>query len=386
MSRMGKKLRICGMASNCGARTLLAVVVVVLTPPTTGFGWSPPRYGTVEEFQRAMARPLEDVVFSSGTPLRRAVDRLTETQGVAIFLDRRLDPGLGIELAARDQSLAHVLDRLAAQCGGVVSHVGPVAYLGPRNQTANLAQIVQQRRRDAEALPRALARRATAMRPWQWDMLAVPRDLLTDLAEQGGVTIDGMEQVPHDLWPAAALPPLAWTDRMSLVLAGFGLTFEFVTRQQQVRLVPLVPGELTVRSYSVNLTDEQRKLLTAEFPSARLRFSDAEIIVEGSAEEHERLERHLERGVASRRPPRPGLTTLFTMQVNAQPAGAVIKTIEQQLGLQFEVEPEAVERLQRRVTFEAREATLDALLQLALTPAGLYHEYEGERVWIRVTD
>jgi hypothetical protein len=343
-----------------------------------------PRWKTGTEFQRALLSPMGDVFFSAGTPLRQALERLAAAQGVALMLDRRLDPGQEIEIAARDKSLSSVLDQLAAQCGGTVSHVGPVAYLGPRARTANLSQIAQQRRREADQLPRGMSRRAVAVRDWRWAVLAEPRALLDALADQAGFTIEGMERVPHDLWPAVDLPPLTWTDRMTLVLAGFDLTFEFVPEAQRVRLVPLVPPDLITRSYPTTATPEQLNALAAEFPTARFHLAGQGIAVEGTVEEHHRLEHYLKGAPAGKTRPRAGQTTVHSMRVDNQPIGAVVKTLEQQLGLQFEIDPDAAERLTQRVTFSVRDASLESLLTEALAPAGLAHRRVGERIVIEV--
>ena len=50
--------------------------------------------------------------------------------------------------------------------------------------------------------------------------------------------MEGLEQIPHDLWPEVDLPPLKFAQAMSLSLAGFGLTYDYVQDGTAIRLTP----------------------------------------------------------------------------------------------------------------------------------------------------
>ena len=55
---------------------------------------------------------------------------------------------------------------------------------------------------EIRALP--AARRPALLRaePLSWDELATPRDVIKRLADQRGLSVVNLDQVPHDLWPA----------------------------------------------------------------------------------------------------------------------------------------------------------------------------------------
>ena len=152
MSRLGKQLR--------RRLWVWGIFLPGLVIPLSGSAAEDsPSWKTGVDFQRALSARLTNVVFSSGTPLRRALDGLSQAQGVSIMLDRRIDPGCSIVLNVHDKTLAQVLDQLAAQCEAIPSYVGSVVYLGPRASTANLSRVAEQRQRDAEQLPRAISQR-----------------------------------------------------------------------------------------------------------------------------------------------------------------------------------------------------------------------------------
>ena len=78
--------------------------------------------------------------------------------------------------------------------------------------------------------------------------------------------------------------------------------------------------------------------------------------------------------------------TVHTLKVDGQPIGAILKTLEQQLELQFRFEPGTAERLQTRVTFDLREVSLDELLRETLTPAGLAFRRDAAAVTVMRRD
>jgi hypothetical protein len=61
--------------------------------------------------------------------VREALASLANSTGVAIFLDRRIDPGQTLDLTAADEPLKTVLLRVAERVGGGVSLVGSVVYV-----------------------------------------------------------------------------------------------------------------------------------------------------------------------------------------------------------------------------------------------------------------
>lgn len=124
---------------------------------------------------------------------------------------------------------------------------------------------------------------------WQWDILSEPRALLSNLAAKAQVDLDGLDLVPHDLWPAADLPALTWTDRFTLLANEFDLTFEF-TEASHVRLLPVVAPVVIQRSYPGGKQAEELasrwKRLT---PDAEIAIVAGKLVVRGRLEDHELL-------------------------------------------------------------------------------------------------
>lgn len=326
----------------------------------------------------------------SELPLRQALASLARSQHVAILLDRRIDPDRPIELTIDGQSLDEVLQCIASERQMGLSWLGPLAYFGPEEAAGRLRTLAALRVAEVKKLP---GRRQAALareRAWQWNELATPRDLLAELAKEAQVTIDGLDLVPHDLWPAANLPALSWTDRLTLVANEFDLAFEFRDGGKGVRLVKINGPVAIKRGYpggrdAARLADRYRRAA----PNANVEVAGGKVFVTGLLEDHERLAELGKPGAdpaaAAKTSARPG-KQVYSLAVEEQPLKAVLEALSERAGFEVRVDREALEQagltLDRRVTFSVTEVSLDDLLRAALEPAGLAFRREGKAVVI----
>jgi hypothetical protein len=195
--------------------------------------------------------------------------------------------------------------------------------------------------------------------------------LLDELAREADITFDDVARVPHDLWPAMDLPPLAWTDRVTLVLAGFDLTFELAASGGRARLVAMPAPARVSGEYPAQLPPAERAVLARLFPQAVVDDATGRVTLQDVPAEHTRLQQWLQRATAQRPRPRGVDRTVMTLRVIQQPVDAILRVIAERLGVTFEFEGELDEHLRTRVSVDVHDATLDALLTAALEPAGL---------------
>jgi hypothetical protein len=73
----------------------------------------------------------------------------------------------------------------------------------------------------------------------------------------------------------------------------------------------------------------------------------------------------------------------FTLTVENQPAGAIVRHIAKQLKLTLEVAPDAVEPLEKLVSVKAERLRLDDLLAAVLRDTGLRCDREDDRLRVR---
>jgi len=315
-------------------------------------------------------------------PLRGALTRLSRDQGVAVFLDRRVDPDRLIEFSAQGKDLRRLLQDLAAHVEQGACRVGPVVYIGPKRTASVLATVVAAKESESRRLPSAMQSRLRRAKPLRWPELTTPRELIDGLATEVGLTMEGVERIPHDLWPEVDLPPLTFAQRMSLVLAGFHMTFEYGQGGSTIRLAPMPETASVERTYPLRRGHaDVMAVLSRRFPNASITAKAGRINVIGTVEEHEAIERVLDGRPERPTPAKPpsGGQTVYTLKIEG-PVGKIASGLAKQLGLQIEFDQGATDKFNELVSLDVNEVSLEELLDALLSPAGLSYELTGERL------
>lgn len=313
-----------------------------------------------------------------GVAVRDGLANLARAEAVAALLDRRIDPGLLLSLSARRKPLDEVLVDVAHLAGGEASWLGPLAYIGPANAVGRLRTLAVLRSADSLRLPKDRRARFQQSVPMSWEMLAEPRRLVAELAAETGVTIEPLEMIEHDLWPAANLPPLTWTDRLTLLLNEFDLTFEFAG-PDRLRLKPVEEPVVLERTYArgkqaVEIAERWRTLA----PHAEIEVLSGNITVRGRLEDHELL-------VAKKPTPKAAASAgveVYSLKIDATPLSAVLDHLRKQLSVDIRIDQAALDKAKlstdRPVSFSVEEVGFDELLKAALQPAGLDFVRQGK--------
>lgn len=338
-------------------------------------------------------------------PLRQGLANLGRSQGVAILLDRRVDPGKKVTIAADEASLEGALRDIAAELDLGLCIIDAVVYIGPKPTAARLPTLAMLRKDEARKLPASYVKRLAERKPLVWEALATPRELLTQtLADIPAQSLE-LAFFPHDLWPAGDWPPLSAVDRLTLLLAGFDLTFELVlnepvappasrrgrtaAKELLVRILPMPSEALARREYRTSGDSAKAaERLSSLVPAAQITIQRGKLEILASAEDHAAIDRLL-RGAPPERP--RGSTGAsadsppekrYTLKTPLQPFGGVAKALGKQLGLEVAFDPAVEPRLAELVSIEVREATLAELLDALVRPLGLSYILEGKMLRI----
>ena len=280
----------------------------------------------------------------SNIPVRKAIEGLCESQKVAFLLDRRIDPDRKIELSLDNVTLAEGLQQIASRLGVGTTMLGPVAYFGPAETAARLRTVAALRRQDANKLPPNARTIWTQSRPWKWDDLSAPRDLLTALAAENKLQVEDMDSVPADLWAHADLPPLTLSEKLTLLLAQFDLTYELSADGKSIRLAPMPDKPTLDHLYQVAGSPEEPAAKTS--PSEKK--SQHTVTTEGRK--------------------------VYSLQVEL-PVGQLLQSLGPRMGLEINIDKAAIaaaeKSLDTKVKLDVKEAGEDELLRAVLEPAGL---------------
>jgi len=318
-------------------------------------------------------------------PLRRAIGSLAHSQRVAIFLDRRVDPDQEVEFSASNLEFRILLEKLAGHLRQGMSRVGAVCYIGPTQTTAVLATVTANREEDEAGLPETVRRNLRRPHPLGWPDLASPREIVAQIADEAGVQVAGIEHLPHDLWPEADLPPLSFAQRMSIVLAGFDLSYQYEDEGRAIRLIPLPENATVRREYTrTGITARTLAEIRRKFPDARISQDAGPLVVDGTVEQHDAI-RELLSG-HSARPKQPAhtdpLQQRHDFKVKQATLRAVAEYLEKSLGRKIEFDPAAAGKQNDTVSFQVTNATLEELLRAWLQPVGLTCQMDEQRILI----
>lgn len=290
----------------------------------------------------APAAPTIDAHWT-GVPLREVATRLTTLGGVAIVVDRRIDPSTAITLAVSAEPLDEVLAAVAPQAAAEVALLDGHARIAPADAAALARAGEAAREQEIRRLEPKLQRLAQARRAWAWPEGAQPRDLLAAAAAEAGIALEGLSALPHDHFPSADMPPLSLAERLDLVLAHFDARVEWKKipapgQQPMFRIVPIAA--------------------TASAPHRKPPWSP--------------------RITPAQRAPEVAHT--YSLRV-AAPLDDLLATLAKRFGLTLELDRAVLEQRgiapREIVRLDVKHASREALLDAVLDPLGLGWQIEG---------
>jgi hypothetical protein len=356
-----------------------------------------------KKFDDALDQKIGRAWGGEGDSIRHALQQITESHHVSIVLDRRIDPTQAISLNVPATPLRDVIAVLAKTVDAGIVVVGNVVYVGPTESAHKLQTLIELRNSDLSKL--SAGAKKTDKSPWKtlstslapkrtiaWKDFDRPRDILKQTAEKLKIEIDGLDQLPHDLWAGSSLTQVTAIEALSLMLIQFGATFEFVPDRAAIRIATIPNRVVIERSYPL----ANAKEITG---AARERFADSEILVGGTSvivkatvEQHAELTALLKPGgqkTANKPTPKTDKALskrLFTLKLENAALGDVIKTFIAN-GVQITYDPrqlaDAKISLDQKINLDVKQKPADKLFRELFEPLGIEVTIDGEMVRLR---
>lgn len=326
---------------------------------------------TGSEFQTALDQIV--TIRWAEIELREATERLANLHNISTFLDRRIDPDQTIEFNAADVTLLHSFQALADSRKFGVGYFGGVVYLGPAPTASRLATAAAIRAGEISELPMKWRSRLSVSKPLKWQEPGKPRELIRELASAVELkVVDLDDRIPHDVWASGNLPSMSWSDRMSLLLSGFDLTFVLDTNTSTLRLVPIPESVQVTKAFAVKgAVGPIAQRIKAKHPDLTIEGRDSKIRVTGRAELVDQVGRELGRKSPPKEVRKPS-EPLYDLRVTMKTFNDLTREIARQSGYELTIAPTVpAAKLEQRVTLEVKDATLEKLIQIACKQAGL---------------
>ena len=364
----------------------------------------PVRFRTGKRFVEALDRLM--AISWQERRLRPGLRQLSESREVAVLLDRRIDPEQVLTLGLAQVSLREVLKTIASECDANVTIVGNTVYVGPASLAARLRTIVEIRSRElvvaaavsGEKRGLELLRRSTLT----WQDFDRPADIVAGVCRTAGLQVDAVAgkvsgldasarlpvEIPHDLWAGADIPQATITEKLTLVLAQFDLSFEWQPGADVIRLVPAPENPAVQRTWTLlsrgsrtRAEDVQRR-----FRSLPQRLDGSRLSMTGTVEQLEDVDRLLYperyRPRTNPRSPVPGQLS-FTLEIRGR-LGSLLKGIAAKSDIDFEYDPAALTdagiQLDRNVEIRMKNASLKELCEALFKDSRIDWEIDGHTV------
>ncbi|MFO1020770.1 MAG: DsrE family protein [Planctomycetales bacterium] len=325
--------------------------------------------------------------------LRQILSRISETNNIGIFIDRRVDADQELDWGAEGKPSGEELHRLATSLGLGDVRIGDSLYLGPSSATSPLRTLVALRSEEITKTGDVKVRKAW-LDPieFQWQDLDTPREIVTQLVTPLGIKVSGEELIPHDHWRGLKLLGLNRVELLSLVLACWDLTFQLELKQKRI-VLNKIPSQVQLkREYA--LTREQAsqgsKVWPSQFPELQLQFRSNKLAAVGRLEDHERLAELLNPSAKPRtKPAEGGMAAVgldrrrFTLQVK----NATVRQLMQELqksGIEFVYDRQALQErgidLDQNLTLDVDGLTAEQFFEKVFGPLKLRARIKGLKV------
>ena len=206
------------------------------------------------------------------------------------MLDRRVDPSTIVNLGVENRTLEQVFRRISSTAKIGVCRIEDCYYFGPVDTTIALPIAMDTLSRQAKKVARRSAVRWTAKRPVRTGPVVETKALIQAIATKHGFVVNGLEELPHDLWYSVSLPPMSAIGQLQLMLAGFDKTFEIDPLAKSITIIDFPEIESARRVFAVTKRPANAKELTAQFPNLRISYRSKAVVATGPPQQLALLE------------------------------------------------------------------------------------------------
>ena len=321
-------------------------------------------------------------IFWNDVPLREALNNLSKTQEVPVFLDRRVDPGLRITFKTDSLAVGEILYQVAEIAGCSVAWLGGVAYVGPVNEIAALEVLRDKLIQDCQKLPGSKKRLFLEASPLRIPRLGNPVELTDALLEKMAVQKTGLS-VAHDRWAGMQIRSVRAIDKLLLLSFGFGL-WPVVDAKGNIDFViqPQVGDEEMKIRLPQGERDSAFERLQAKFPNTAIRKAGKYLVIQGGPDELHKVRHALYRQKwrqTDTTPSSTGGTKVVSGRIRGS-IGQALNTAAKGLSLELDFAPALRSQLLQQIDIKVNEVTYEELAERVLENTDLTHSIQGGKL------
>ena len=362
--------------------TLVSIATLSLPLTVTGQGHQIVEWHTGKQLDR-----FNELALSAWWTEAEFGDRLrsfSQTQKIAIFLDRRIDPSIVTNLSMSDVTKEQFLWTAATQFNVGVCRIEDFYYFGPPDSVATFPEVCKRLQATSTRQRRNTKVNWTDRQPLTTADTVEPKKLLLKLAKENQFAIKNIDSIPHDIWAGFELPGTTLQVRVAILLVGFGMTFERNADGSEIEIINLPTVQETELTFKrVENSSQLARALRAKFPNVKISVKGKNIAATGPPSEVAAIQRAAVMQQIPRRVPNAEKTITIT---NRASRGTVLATIAQRLNANLSFDknnPEVATLLRTQIEINAVHVSLEEIIVRTLDGTNLEYEIANGELRIR---
>jgi len=289
--------------------------------------------------------------------LRDRLMAFSNTEKIAVMLDRRIDPSTLMNLGVEKRTVEQIFWRVSSAAKIGVCRIEDCYYFGPIDTVVALPIALDTLSRQAKKVRRRSNVKWTIKRPVRTGPIVATKALIEAIADKHGFSVNGLKELPHDLWYEVSLPPTSVIGQMQLMLAGFGKTFEIDSDGKSITIIDFPKLQSARREFSVAKKPANTKELIEQFPDLKISFRSKAVTATGPPLQLAQLEAKLIEQVQSL----TGGGERFTLKTESDRL-TILRTIAQTSKLELDLGSIDPANLSDRIKLNVNKVTQAELL------------------------
>ena len=290
-------------------------------------------------------------------------DRLTafsKAEDIAVMLDRNVDPSTVLNMGIENRTLEQIFWRISSAAKIGVCRIEDCYYFGPTDTVVALPIAMNTLSRQAKKVSRRSSVKWTIERPVLTTSIVPTKLLIEAIATKHGFSVNGLDELPHDLWYQVVLPPTSVIAQIQLMLAGFGKTFEIDPDGKSITIIDFPKTESAKRTFIVSKRPANSKELDERFPDLRISYRSKSVVATGPPRQLALLKAALV-DQADPVESQPNKAERFTLNTEADRL-TILRTIAQTAKLELNLGPASPADLSDRIKINVVKVTQAELI------------------------
>ena len=320
----------------------------------------------------ALREALEGKVrFSSKGELADDLASLSQKSGVAILLDRAIDPSQKEAIPSDLMPLGQLLDEIAEKQNGTTIQLGSTIYIVSKAKAAKFATLRAIQQNQLSKLEAGSRKSLLQTRELNWAYLSNPVDTLDAIANSVGFKLANQKTIEHDLWRGQQLPKIPVWEQLVLLFNMMDRAFVIDGAKKTITAIELQDEQSIQVPYRKSYLSRIKKFLaTKKIDGIKLAEQKGTVFIQAPYAIQNQLATLLTRKRSWKNKVVAGSKDVFDLKTNA-PRGAILKTIAVNRGVELRYNAAVAKQLQQRVSVNVKQGSTDELIKATLQGTSL---------------